>query len=65
VAVDGRAQLVEAFDAEPTVTIRMDALQFTRVAGGRPMTEARPAAIEFGGDAEAAQRIVDNLAYVI
>ncbi|MDT5339398.1 MAG: hypothetical protein QOD90_4903 [Mycobacterium sp.] len=65
VAVDGRAQLVEDFDVEPTATIRMDALQFTRVAGGRPMTDARPTAIDLGGDSEVGQRIVDNLAYVI
>jgi uncharacterized protein (TIGR03083 family) len=65
VAVDGRAQLVDDFDVEPTATIRMDGLQFTRVAGGRPMTDARSTEIEFGGDAEVGRRIADNLAYVI
>ena len=66
VAVDGRAALVEDFDtAEPTSVIRLDGLQFTRLCGGRPMTTARSTAIEFDGDAEVGQRIIDNLAYVI
>jgi uncharacterized protein (TIGR03083 family) len=65
VAVDGRAKVVDEFDADPTTTIRLDGLQFTRLAGGRPMTTARSTAIEFDGDAEVGQRIVDNLAYVI
>lgn len=65
VSVDGRAQVVEDFDAEPTTTIRLDGLQITRLAGGRPLTTARSTAIEFDGDAEVGQRIVDNLAYVI
>lgn len=65
VAVDGRAQVVSHFDDAPTTTIRMDALQFSRVAGGRPMTTARSTAIEFDGDAEVGRRIVDNIAYVI
>ena len=65
VAVNGRAQVVDDFDAAPTTTIRMDGLQFSRLGGGRPMTTARSAAIEFDGDAEIGRRIVDNLAYVI
>jgi uncharacterized protein (TIGR03083 family) len=65
VAVEGRAKLVERFGAEATTTIRLDGLQFTRLAGGRPMTTARSTAIEFDGDAEVGRRIVDKLAYVI
>jgi uncharacterized protein (TIGR03083 family) len=65
VAVDGRATLVDEFDEEPTTTICLDGLQFTRVAGGRPMITARSTAIEFDGDVEVGERIVDNLAYVI
>ena len=65
VAVDGRAKLVDDFDAAPTTTIRLDGLQFTRLAGGRPMATARPTAIDFVGDAEVGRRIVDHLAYVI
>jgi uncharacterized protein (TIGR03083 family) len=65
VAVEGRAKLVDRFGAEPTTTIRLDGLQFTRLAGGRPMTTARSTAIEFDGDAVVGRQIVDNLAYVI
>ena len=66
VAVDGRAAVVEDFAAQaPTVTIRLDGLQFTRLCGGRPMTTARPHAIDYDGDIEAGTRIVANLAYAI
>ena len=66
VAVDGRAALVEDFaGAEPTVAITVDGLQFTRLAGGRPLIAGRASEIEYGGDVEAGKRIVENLAYVI
>ena len=66
VSVDGRAAVVEDFGgAEPTVAITVDGLQFTRLAGGRPMVAGRPERIEYAGDAEAGKRIVENLAYVI
>ena len=66
VAVDGRAALVEDFaGAEPTVAITVDGLQFTRLAGGRPLIAGRASGIEYGGDVEAGKRIVENLAYVI
>ena len=66
VAVDGRAALVDDFgEADPTTVVRLDGLQFTRLGGGRPLATARSTAIEFDGDAEVGQRIVDNLAYVI
>lgn len=66
VAVEGRATLVDDFGgAEPTVAITLDGLQFTRLAGGRPLLSGRPQAIEYGGDNEAGARIVENLAYVI
>jgi uncharacterized protein (TIGR03083 family) len=62
----GRAALVEDFGgAEPTVVITVDGLQFTRLAGGRPLLPGRPSAIEYGGDNAAGARIVENLAYVI
>ncbi|GBG36612.1 maleylpyruvate isomerase family mycothiol-dependent enzyme [Mycobacterium montefiorense] len=64
--VDGRAQLVEDFDGrEPTATVRADALQFTRLAGGRPMCPARPQDVELAGDADVAARIVERLNFVI
>lgn len=66
VAVDGRAALVEDFaGVEPTVAITVDGLQFTRLAGGRPLIAGRASEIEYGGDVEAGKRIVENLAYVI
>lgn len=66
VSVDGRAQLVDDFGGqEPTATIRLDALQFTRLAGGRPMSAARAQDIELGGDEDVAERIVEHLNFVI
>ncbi len=66
VSVDGRAGVVEDFgDQEPTATIRLDALQFTRLAGGRPMSAARAQDIELGGDKDVATRIVEHLNFVI
>ena len=51
VSVDGRAAVVDDFGGqEPTATIRLDGLQFTRLTGGRPMCPARAQDIEFGGD---------------
>jgi MDMPI C-terminal domain len=63
VAVDGRASVVADFGAAgPTAVIRLDGLQFTRLCGGRPVASAH---VEFDGDEELGQRIVDNLAYVM
>jgi hypothetical protein len=63
VAVAGRAAVVDDFgDAEPTTTIRVDGLQFTRLCGGR---RAPAAGVEISGDDEVGRRIVENLAYVI
>lgn len=66
VAVDGRATVVEDFGgAAPTIVITLDALQFTRLAGGRPVIADRPQGIDYDGDAEVGARIIANLAYVI
>jgi|SRR5271166_679918 len=66
VAVDGRAQVVDDFGGqEPTATVRLDALQFTRLAGGRPLCPARAQDVELGGDTEVAARIVERLNFVI
>jgi uncharacterized protein (TIGR03083 family) len=63
VAVDGRAAVVDDFGgAEPTVVIRVDALQFTRLCGGRGVPAA---GVEITGDEEAGQRIVDHLGFLI
>lgn len=63
VAVDGRGQLVDDFGGlEPTATIRLDGLLFTRLAGGRTdNTEG----VELDGDRQLAARIVQHLDYVI
>ena len=65
VAVDGRAAVVDEFAGAPTTVIRLDGLQFTRRCGGRPLGDDRPSDVEFEGDAEVGQRIVDHMAYVI
>lgn len=66
VSVDGRAQVVADFGGQdPTATVRVDALQFTRLAGGRPMCPARPQDVELGGDKDVAGRIVERLNFVI
>jgi uncharacterized protein (TIGR03083 family) len=66
VNVDGRAQLVDDFGGQqPTATIRLDGLQFTRLSGGRPMSPARDQDIELGGDKDVANRVVENLNFVI
>ena len=62
----GRAAVVDDFGgAEPTVAIALDGLQFTRIAGGRPMLGDRSTDIHYAGDTGAGERIVANLAYVI
>lgn len=63
VAVDGRAKVVDEFDGEPTVTIAVDGLLFTRLAGGRVAVDHD--AIAYSGDEAVGRRIVEHLNYVI
>ena len=64
VAVDERAKVVDDFgDEEPTATISLDGLLFTRLAGGR--TAVDHSAITYGGDEAVGKRIVEHLNYVI
>jgi uncharacterized protein (TIGR03083 family) len=66
VSVDARAQVVDDFGGqEPTATIRLDALQFTRLAGGRPMCRARTQDVDLAGDEEVAAQVVEHLNFVI
>jgi uncharacterized protein (TIGR03083 family) len=66
VSVDGRAQVVSDFGGrEPTATIRLDGLQFTRLSGGRSMSPARARDIELDGDKEVAGQVADHLNFVI
>jgi uncharacterized protein (TIGR03083 family) len=63
-AVDGRAQLVDDFGGQqPTATIRLDGVLFTRLAGGR--AEPGAGGIQLGGDQEVASRVVEHLNYTI
>ena len=64
VAVDGgRAKVVDEFEGEPTVTIALDGLLFTRLAGGR--VAVAHDAITYSGDEAVGRRIVEHLNYVI
>jgi uncharacterized protein (TIGR03083 family) len=64
VAVEGRAQVVDDFGGqEPTATITLDGLLFTRLAGGR--TAVDHGVITYGGDEAVGKRIVERLNYVI
>src|SRR6202012_4394823 len=61
VTVDGRAKLVEDFGGqEPTATIRVDGVLFTRLTGGRAHDVGD---VELSGDKEVAARIVEHLNY--
>jgi uncharacterized protein (TIGR03083 family) len=63
VSVDQRARVVGELDAEPTATISLDGLLFTRLAGGR--TAVDHDAITYTGDQTVGRRIVDHLNFVI
>ncbi|ULE35430.1 maleylpyruvate isomerase family mycothiol-dependent enzyme [Mycobacterium sp. IDR2000157661] len=66
VLVDGRAKLVDDFgDHQPTATITLDGVLFTRLAGGRTPLEQHAEAISYGGDQQVGERIVEHLNYVI
>ena len=63
VAVDGRAQVVDDFGGlDPTSSIRLDGLLFSRLAGGRTDDTA---GVELGGETAVAARIVEHLNFVI
>ena len=66
VAVEGRGQVVDDFGGrEPTATIALDGLLFTRLAGGRTTVEQHPDAISYSRDEAVGRRIVQHLNYVI
>ena len=48
---------------EPTATIALDGLLFTRLAGGR--TAVDHGAVAYGGDEALGRRIVEHLNFVI
>jgi uncharacterized protein (TIGR03083 family) len=66
VAVDGRGRVVDDFgDEDPTSTIRLDALLFSRLAGGRMPLAEHAAEILYGGDEAVGRRVVEHLNFVI
>jgi len=65
VDVRGRARVVDEFDEDPTSTITLDGLLFTRLAGGRTTLAQHPDAVTFGGDEQVGRRVVEHLNYVI
>jgi uncharacterized protein (TIGR03083 family) len=65
VAVEGRGRVVDDLGAEPTATIEMDGLLFTRLAGGRTPLAQHADAIACGGDVAVGRRVVEHLNYVI
>ena len=66
VAVQGKAKVVEDFgDDDPTSTIQLDALLFSRLAGGRVPLAEHADGIRYGGDEAVGRRVVEHLNYVI
>jgi uncharacterized protein (TIGR03083 family) len=66
VAVQGRGRVVDDFGGrEPTTTVAMNGLLFTRLAGGRTTPDQHAGAISYGGDDAVGKRIVEHLNYVI
>ena len=66
VAVEGRGKVVDDFgDDDPTATIRLDGLLFTRLAGGRTPLAEHAEEIAYGGDEAVGRRVVEHLNYVI
>jgi uncharacterized protein (TIGR03083 family) len=66
VAIQGRGKVVDDFgDADPTSTIRLDGLLFTRLAGGRTTLAQHPGAVTYGGDEAVGRRVVEHLNFVI
>jgi uncharacterized protein (TIGR03083 family) len=64
VAVNGRGRVVDEFDGEPTATIELDAVLWTRLLGGRTTAAENMTVIELSGDVEVARRVVERLKFV-
>ena len=65
VVVDGRASVVDALPAPPTVTMRLSSNLFARLAGGRVPVADRLDEIDLEGDAELGRRIAHALPFTI
>src|SRR5690606_24173300 len=62
VEVTDRARPVERLDGEPTVTLTVPGLHFTRLCGGRG---ADPGAVAIAGDEALGRAVVENLGFMI
>lgn len=65
VAVDGRAKVVDEFGGDPTTTIRLDSVLFTRLAGGRTTAAENENAIEIDGDERLGRQVAEHLKFVM
>jgi uncharacterized protein (TIGR03083 family) len=65
VQVDGKARVVAEPPGPATTTIRLDAVLFTRLAGGRTTAEEHRDEITVDGDQELGRRVAANFAYTI
>jgi uncharacterized protein (TIGR03083 family) len=62
VEVGERARVVDAMEGDPTVTLTLPGLLFTRLCGGRG---ADPAAVEVTGDSQLGEAIVTQMGFMI
>jgi uncharacterized protein (TIGR03083 family) len=66
VDVHGRGRVVGDFGGdEPTSTIALDGLLFTRLAGGRTSPAQHAEAVAYGGDDAVGRQVVEHLNYVM
>ncbi len=66
VAVDGRAAVVDALDAAPTVSVTLPAALFLRRVGGRHDVDQEVLGqAQLAGDRDLAAQLVENLAFTI
>jgi uncharacterized protein (TIGR03083 family) len=66
VQVDGRATVVDALDALPTVAIELEAFHFLRLTGGRHDAGVVPEdGVRFSGDRQLGGQLIANMAFTI
>ena len=65
VEVDERAAVVEQLSGDPTVTISMPVVPFTRLCGGRTTLDAVREQVVVSGDVDLGERILAQLNYTI
>ncbi|SFQ33176.1 TIGR03083 family protein [Amycolatopsis arida] len=65
VLVDGRAAVVPELPAPATTTLRLPAVLFARLAGGRVRSDTHRDEIAVTGDTALAERVLANLAYTL